>query len=152
MTSLSSTIPLFLLAALAAGCDSPSARRLGEPQQHLELPEVANLTLYVSNQSFDIDPVDIAIYVDDDLAVTGDFLVEGQHSWHVFDLALEPGNHVLRAVSEVADVEQVTPIAIDDASLHAVINFWYYPDGVSYPEPTPPQFSVTLSEAEPGFE
>ena len=48
---------------------------------------MAPLHFYVSNQSFDLDPVDIDVYVDDVKLITGDFLVEGQHSWHAYDQA-----------------------------------------------------------------
>lgn len=35
-------------------------------------PSSGRFTLYVSNQSFDLDPVDIRVYLDDELAVERD--------------------------------------------------------------------------------
>lgn len=134
-------IVLFLAALTACG-------RREEPTQLL--PHVDDsFTLFVSNQSFALDPVDIAIELDGRPAVTGDFAVEGQHTWIRFDFGLTAGVH--RIVATTADVNDVVLDQTFDmtARKYGVVMFWYYPDG---PEPTPPQFSWTLSDVAPQFD
>ena len=134
-----------LLAIIVPGCRDGAD--LDPPRQMMSGKD-PNFWLYVSNQSFDIDPVDIEVRLDGQLAVTGDFLVEGQHSWHRFGLRLAPGPHILEARSEVGDVELAEVVGDHP---YAVLDFWYYPPGSSS-EPTPPQFSLTFFDQPPQFE
>ena len=69
-------LSLLLLAAAACGIEAP--------HQLLPATDTPNLTLYISNQSFAIDPVDIKVNIDGKPAVRGDFEVGSQHSWHEF--------------------------------------------------------------------
>lgn len=136
---------VLLLVALAA------CGRREDPTQHF--PRVDNsFTLYVSNQSFALDPVDIAIEIDGKTAVTGDFLVEGQHTWIQFDFALTPGTH--RIVATTADVNDVVLDKTFEmtARKYGVVMFWYYPDQANGAGPTPPQFSWSLTDEQPGFQ
>ena len=153
-------LPL-LLAISVPGCaadDSlPRSRRGGsevqeplEPRQLPPVPTEPNFVLYVSNQSFDIDPVDIDIYIDDELTVEGDFLVGTQHSWHQFEIELSPGEHTIRAVTSAGDTERTDTIEIPEEKRYAVVNFWYYPE--SDTEPFGPTFSFDLFEDPPGFD
>lgn len=93
--------------------------------------------LYVSNQSFEIDPVDIVVWIDDQQVVCDRFHVEGQHNWVLFDLGLEPGPHSLRAVGNGGKTmfEQEFDLP---AERWAVLDFWYYPDD----EPEKLTFSI----------
>lgn len=119
-----------------------------EPSQRLPVPAEPNFVLYVSNQSFELDPVDIEVTLDGELAVEGDFLVEGQHSWHMFKFKLRPGPRTLRVASEVGDTRLTETIEIAGATRYAVINFWYYGGH----EPYGPAFSLDLYDVPPGFD
>lgn len=132
-----------LLAACVDGSSS------GTPRQHLPRPVDPTFTLYVSNQSFDLSEVDIEIRIDGRLAVTGDFHVEGQHTWIPFDFELAPGPHELRAATRIGgvDLEQAFEM---DARKWGVLSFWYYEAGS--PEPTPQQFSFQVLDEPPAFQ
>lgn len=150
MRTLPSTLLLssLLLAFSASGCSSDGDR---EPRQLLPISSDPTFVLYVSNQSFDLDPVDIEVRLDGELALEGDFLVEGQHSWHTFDFDLAPGTHELRAVTRAGDTVAVEEIEIDDAPSYGVLNFWYYEPGRDYPEPYGPGFSFDQLDEPPVF-
>lgn len=132
------------LLCLLAACDGPRT-----PQQHLEPPADPSFTLLVSNQSFDLDPVDITINLDGQLAITGDFRVEGQHTWIPFDFGLTPGVHTLEVTTADAPAALVELFTVDDRQW-GVVMFWYYAAGS--PEPTPPQFSWSLHDQAPMFQ
>ncbi|HTE50011.1 MAG TPA: hypothetical protein VK698_04005 [Kofleriaceae bacterium] len=135
------------LLASAPGCsDSEEA-----PRQVLPVSTSPNFVLYVSNQSFDLDPVDIEVRLDGELAVEGDFLVEGQHSWHTFDFELAPGSHELRAVTRAGETVLSETVEIADRERYGVLDFWYYPPGSSS-EPYGPAFSFDLFDEPPVFD
>ena len=94
-----------------------------EPHQVTPEPANPNFTLYVSNQSFEIDQVGIDVELDGELAVTGDFDVEGQHSWHEFRFALPPGTEVTLEARAHSDVLHEI-VKVSDDHDYAVINFW----------------------------
>jgi hypothetical protein len=145
---MSPSIRLALSILLVAGaCGGPGTS--DEPHQITPPPSDPTFTLYVSNQSFDLDPVDIDVEIDGALQVTGDFRVEGQHTWVKFDFDLAPGSHAITARTVAGDVVHDETFAMDDRKW-AVINFWYYAAGS--PEPTPPQFSWTLLDEPPAFQ
>lgn len=137
---------LLASALLLAACTDGSTEA---PRQHLPRPEDPSLTLFVSNQSFDLPRVDIEIRLDGQLAVTGDFDVEGQHTWIRFDFDLAPGPHQLRVVSEAGEATLEREFDLDDRKW-GVVDFWYYAAGS--PEPTPKQFSFQLLDEEPQFQ
>lgn len=76
-----------VLTALAAGAGSASAAT-----QH-------PLTLYVANQSFVVNPVDIKITIDGKVVAAGTFLAGYGRSWRRYDVRLTPGRHILRAMT-----------------------------------------------------
>ncbi len=90
--------------------------------------EDGNFVLYVSNQSFDITPVDITIHIDGKLAVSSDFEVGSQHNWIKYIFELAPGSHTLVALSEIGVTEMAEEIEITDEPVWAVVNFWYDSD------------------------
>lgn len=112
-------------AEQAALTDSPGSSA-GEPQ--VDLP-VETVRLWVSNQSFEDDPVEIRIEIDGEVVVDRAFAVESQHNWIAFDITgLSTGMHSLIAESD-------TGARIDDSftlpereSRSLVIDYWYYPD------------------------
>jgi hypothetical protein len=57
------------------------------------------LTLYVANQSFDVNPVDIKVTVDGVTAAAGAFYAGYGRSWRRYDVRLTAGRHVLRAMT-----------------------------------------------------
>jgi hypothetical protein len=103
-----------------------------DPHQVTPEPENPNFTLFVSNQSFEIDRVGIQVDLAGELAVTGDFDVEGQHSWHEFRFALPPGVGIQLEARAHDDVLTET-ITVDDEHDYAVIDFWSADDNSSTP-------------------
>lgn len=85
------------------------------------------LHLWVSNQSFEVDPASIEIYVDGQAVVCDDFYVEGQHNWILFDLTMEPGEHTLHAV-RIDGTAELTETFELDHERWAVVDFWFYPE------------------------
>jgi hypothetical protein len=135
-----------LALGLLVGCTGNDA---GTQTQHLPRPTNPTFTLLVSNQSFDLPTVDIEIRIDNRLAVTGEFDVDGQHTWIPFDFDLAPGNHEIAVTSEAGDTSFEQAFLMDDRKW-AVINFWYYSAGS--PEPTPQQFSFHVFDEQPAFD
>jgi hypothetical protein len=155
-----SVLGVFAVALLAvSGCGASSAddpdaaaadavavsgvRSLGDPRKLANVPangDVVTLHLYVSNQSFDISPVDIDIWVEDTHVVTGGFDVEGQHNWILFDLNMPSGTNALHAegMGGSAVIDEAVPVPEER---WGVLDFWYYPD-----DPTHPMFTWNLSE------
>ncbi len=118
-----------------------------EPHQRLPYIETGNLQLYVSNQSFDIDPVDIRVELDGDVAVVGDFLVEGQHSWHVFKFEVPEGSVRLDARTIVGEAELTQTFNVT-TDRYAVLDYWYYPGDPDHDR----RFSLNLFDEPPLFE
>jgi hypothetical protein len=138
---------LLLLSLLLAACTD--ADPAAAPQQHLPRSDSPTFTLFVSNQSFDLSRIDVEIRIDGQLAVTGDFLVEGQHTWVPFDFDLAAGSHQLRVASEDAGVMLERPFDMD-ARRWGVLSFWYYEAGS--PEPTPKRFDFQVLDDAPLFD
>jgi hypothetical protein len=139
--------PILAFALLFAACNDIGSSEA--PRQHLPRPENPTFTLLVSNQSFDLSEVDIEVRFDGQLAVTGDFHVEGQHTWIPFDFDLAPGTHQLSVSSEAGDttLEQTFEM---DARKWGVLDFWYY--GAGSPDPTPKKFTFQTHDEPPVFE
>ena len=136
-----------LLSSALGACGAGEA--FGPPRQLVPAPANPNLIVYVSNQSFDIDPVDIQITFDRQPLIEGDFLVEGQHNWLRFDFGVEAGVHQLSANSSESPTQTVS-IATGNDTRFAVVNFWYYPPGSG--DPTGPELVVDVYDEQPYFE
>lgn len=108
-----------------------------------------NFILYVSNQSFAVNPVDITIAIDGESAVEADFDVAGghvpQHNWVRHQFALEPGTHTITAASEKGKAALEKQFEITDKHW-AVIAYWYYPDNARGATPTPRKFSFIIKD------
>lgn len=152
---------LMLLAASGCGGSSSDGRdapadvgaaadpdALREPQKLADVPgpDSATLHLYVSNQSFDISPVDIDVWLEGTHVVAGGFDVEGQHNWILFDVAVPAGTRTLHAEGLGGSVSIDEAVAIP-AERWGVLDFWYYPG-----DPTHPMFTWHLSERPVGFQ
>ena len=119
-----------------------------EPDPTRDLSTAADpvtLHLWVSNQSFEIDPVDIAVYIDDQQIVCDSFYVEGQHNWILFDVLLDAGRHELKAIGHDGQVE-LTEIVEVPAERWAVLDFWFYLDD------EPEHFTFTIHDQPVGFD
>lgn len=109
--------------------------------------------VYVSNQSFDLDPVDIDIYVDDIKLITGDFLVGSQHNWKAFDFTIEAGKpHTVRAVTTKGGVEKSEVVNVPAAGRWVVVDFWYSAPSESGSTEAPESFSINAYDKQPGFD
>ena len=87
----------------------------------------ARLRLFVSNQSFVDDPVRVTVAIDGVPVVDQDLVVEGQHTWVDFPLALPPGRHELVATSGTG-ARLTERFRTGEQTRYAVINYWNYED------------------------
>lgn len=134
---------LVFALVLAAGCtDSDSV----EPTQHLPHTQTPTFTLYVSNQSFDRDLVDMQVEIDGRLAVSGKFDVGSQHSWHPFAFGLTPGVHQISVTSKNVSETLSTTVTVEPNHF-GVLDYWYEAS-----DNEPAHFSFFASETKPGFE
>jgi hypothetical protein len=89
------------------------------------------LHLYVSNQSFERPWVDIGVFINDQRVVIGDFAVEGQHSFHEFDIEVPAGTLSISAFC-FRGSEQGATILTQSLTVTterwAVLNFWTDPE------------------------
>jgi hypothetical protein len=136
------TLPFAMLALLAlVACDSSAPAT-----QHLPAPTTPQLTLFVSNQSFEMELVDVRVELDGQLAVTGDFEVGSQHTWKKFELPAAPGSHVLRVISADSSARLDETFVMDERKW-MVLAFWYERGSAN-----PPRFTWNLMDTEPGFD
>jgi hypothetical protein len=149
-------VPLLLVALslLVSACAStlpetthtsasaPSVTPLTEPSGSQPLDPDGDFVLYVSNQSFEIDPVDIVIEIDGEQIVDGEFEVGNQHNWKRYVLRLTPGRHTLTARSIDGEATLEESFVVSERRW-AVLNYWYYSDACgSPPEPKHFEFST----------
>ena len=123
MRLLVAVLALFALA----GCGGNGPDRADrDPEERLRTSSGGNFVLYVSNQSFETETVDIRVVIDGRLAVEDDFAVEDQHNWAEFRFRLAPGSHVIHAESERGGAELTRRFTVA-GKRWAVLNYWYYP-------------------------
>ena len=116
-------VVLAMIATVLAGCARTETSTItGAP-----LGE-STLVLYVSNQSFSDDPVEIRVMIDQDLVVDDDFFVEGQHNWSEYELTLPEGHSKLIATSGTGVVHEVDLDMPSGGTRWAVLDYWYAPD------------------------
>ena len=98
-----------------------------DPEIHLTTDDEPPLTLYVSNQSFEDDPVLLTVNIDGVPLVDGRFYVEGQHNWLAAPIDLPNGEHTITASSDtgatLTEIFETSP----QQRLWAVLDYWYYP-------------------------
>ncbi len=113
--------------------DRPAPRILaaavpvGEVEQPVEVPDgMVQLTVLVSNQSFTVDPVHLVAEVDGHIFLDREFLVEGQHSWWRYEIAVWPGDHVIRVatVDPAPEADVIVPLSVDADRRWVVVDFW----------------------------
>ena len=106
--------------------DTTADSNVGDPQAE---PEAGQVKLWVSNQSFEDDPVAITVEIDGVQVVDDSFEVGGQHNWFSFMIdGLEPGEHTLSATSDTGATFEATFTLPPDEPLWMVVDYWYYPD------------------------
>jgi hypothetical protein len=135
-----SFVLLILLLVAGLGVDVERQAREKPPPP----PPAGNVTLYVSNQSFDRSPVDIRVEIDGREVVRGDFAVEDQHNWVEYTLRLEPGRHTVRARSHAGD-------AVLEKTLLVRGRTWVVVDYWCCGEPNDPRFTFYASRKPIGF-
>ena len=111
--------------------------------------KTGNFILYVSNQSFAINPVDIKVYIDDQVAVEQEFGVGNQHNWQAFQYSLPNGTHQLRVQSQKGQAKLQKEFEVKGKHW-AVLGYWFYPD--THYEPTPKKFTFGVSDKPVYFE
>ena len=134
-----SLVILFLL--LFIGCE--------ENDSSLSEVENGNFVLYLSNQSFDIDPVDIRAYIDNKLAVNKEFFCVNQHNWVKFQFNIKNGNHKLYCVADKGNVNIDTTFNLSE-SPYCVVEFWYYKKTSTYAG-MKKELTIKLFRYKPGF-
>ncbi len=98
---------ILLLAVFVVGCS-------GENK--------SDFILYVSDQSFDLSPVEIKVYIDDKLVINEDFEVGNQHNWNEFRFKLSPGSHTIKAVTAEGIILEKDFTIV--ARTYGVLNYW----------------------------
>lgn len=137
---------MVVLVLLSAGCSDPPP-----PQPAGDLPQLPQatsslldpkgaFTLFVSNQSFAVDPVDIRVEIDGGLVVSDYFRVGTQHAFVPFQMKLTRGRHEIRIWSEKGKAELTQQFELKDHDI-GVVEFWYHPD--SHYDPTPRSFGFS---------
>lgn len=135
------SIPLLLLTVcLASGGCTPALPPL-VPVTSKYLDPKGQFTLYVSNQSFALSPVDIEIRVNGEVVVHDYFDVKNQHNWKQFTLALPPGPYTLNVSSRRGGAELTKDFVVKDKHW-AVVDYWYYPRSHYMPTPRKLTFSM----------
>ena len=135
-TTLFTVLSIIALFAL----DGCKYEKLPEVDSELLDPN-GGFTLYVSNQSFAISPVDILVEIDGELVVSGYFKVGDQHDYKGFTLALLPGEHNIRIWSKKGETEFSKEFVLKGEYV-GIITYWYYPKSKSNPLPRHFKFKV----------
>jgi hypothetical protein len=107
---------------------SPLAVERGAPLgQQQSTPAPGEVKLWVSNQSFDDDPVRLTVSIGETRIIGDDFDVEGQHNWIAFDIhGLEPGVHTISAESDTGARFAGEFTVPGDEPRWLVLDYWYY--------------------------
>ncbi len=109
---------------------------------------VGEVRLWVSNQSFEDDPVFITIRIDGEPVVNDSFAVEGQHNWMSFDIAgLSSGSHEVVAVSDTGAQTGGSFTLPEGESRWLVVDYWY-----DAGEPDNRYFTLSESDVPVGFD
>ncbi len=69
------------------------------------------IILYISNQSEEINPANISVFIDGELKVHDEYYVKNNHNWIKYNFTVSFGRHEIKAVS-------------DNGSFKSQKNFW----------------------------
>ena len=88
-----------------------------ENEIQLNTAAKSNLTMYISNQSLNLTPVDIAVFVDSAEAIRDTFDVKGkrvlQHNWIKYNFKIPIGEHQVNVYSKQGMAEIARKIKVD---------------------------------------
>ena len=114
---------------------------------YAKLPNI-QFTLYISNQSLAIDPVDIQVELDGIRVVSDNFYIGSAHTFVPFELSLDKGMHKIDIWTVRGDAELSTEFKLNDQDA-GIIMYWYYPN--SHYNPTPPKFDFITQKGPPAI-
>jgi hypothetical protein len=134
-------------AALLVGC----RENAGEAAVLMPQDPNGNFVLYLSNQSFAISPVDMAVYIDGTKAIQENFEVKNQHHYVAYTYRLAQGSHTIRVVSSKGGATLEKTFEIKNKHW-ATVFYWYYPDTRGGSAPTPRSFTFVVKDEPIGFE
>ena len=126
----------------SASASPPPVTPLTESSGSQLLDPDGNFVLYVSNQSFELDPVDIVIEIDGEQIIDGEFEVGNQHNWKRYVLRLTPGRHTLTARSTNGDATLEESFVVNERRW-AAVDYWYYTEASGSP-PEPKHFEFNI--------
>jgi hypothetical protein len=94
-----------------------------------ESGEPVSLELTISNQSLEVSPVVVKVWLDGKLvaqqaAESGEG-VEAGHQWYRRKLEVAPGTHTLVATSKPGEASLEQEIELSEGSYNASLMFWY---------------------------
>lgn len=122
------TVLILAVVALLLGCGGPG---VGDHTPRLPTADAAsaNVVLWVSNQSFDDESVQITIKIDGRTVVDQGFDVEGQHNWIKFPLAADPGSHEFTVTSNTG-ARLVDKLLVPETGLrYGLVDYWWERQG-----------------------
>jgi len=128
------------LATLITGCNeknSSSDNTLPAIEPNNILDPNGNFSLYVSNQSFEIDPVDMIVSIDGVRIVANHYTVGKQHTLIEYKLNLSPGDHTIHVVSRLGDATLTETFTLEESKppINAgVVTYWYSLKNPSLPK------------------
>ncbi len=79
---------------------------------------------YISNQTDEINPVQIRVYIDGEMMVNDSFYVENYHNWTRYSKSLSFRIHVIKVVRD-KNFSQNTKVFLMHSKQWAVIDFWH---------------------------
>lgn len=135
--------PLLIISFCFLFCDQTPTNPKIEPVHSDLLNQDGNFVLYVSNQSYDINPVDIFIKIDNSPVIHKYFDVGNQHNCHTYKLLLPPGKHDLEVSSQKGNAILDTSFTVTDSNW-ACIDYWFYSN--KHYNPTPRHFSFDIND------
>ncbi len=99
------------------------------------IPQVenGNFSIYVSNQSPSLDPVDLKISIDGKLAIRREFYFENGETHIRFQFQIEDGNHKLSVSSIKGNISKDTAFTLQTTP-YCSISFYYEPAYNGYKE------------------
>lgn len=153
---------IFPVSVLTKDKDKPGVVKIPRPvisegqSKMFKEDKNGNFILYVSNQSFAINPVDIQVFVDNKKVIDRTFDVVGkkgvgQHNWIPFHFKASAGRYSLQVKSKKGKAVLDAAFKITDKHW-AVIDYWNYPKVTGGAGPTPPKFSFNIQNKPIGFE
>ncbi|MFC1505778.1 hypothetical protein ACFLQ6_01765 [Thermoproteota archaeon] len=114
--------------------------------------EKGNVILFASNQSLEINVVDIEILIDGKIAVKSEFAVAGnqlpQHNWRQFRFQLERGIHSIVISSKKGNARLEREFRVS-GSHTAYIAYWY--DMNNQKMSSKKYFTFTISDKSPAY-